>query len=291
MVYKFILFISKIVCILPYGVRKFLGDCLGQLGWLVVPPKRREIAISNIMRCLSLPRQDAKKLAKKSATRFGPMFMEVLYFPKLNKSNISEYVTLEGREYLDEALALGRGAVISTAHTGNWELLGASLAMYGFPLVSVVQKQSSGGADKFINEYRSKAGQHVTYRQGVREMVKLLSEGMIIGLLMDQDIGKAGVFVEFFGQISSTAQGSAALARMKDSPIVPCFITYSGNGKHVVKIHPPVFVNKTKDRDQDIFNTTQELSYIMEKHIREHPGEWFWLHNRWKTKPPQDKNA
>jgi KDO2-lipid IV(A) lauroyltransferase len=244
------------------------------------------MAIDNICRSLKMDEQQAYALAKASAVRFGPMFMEVLHMPCLTKDNIGQYVKINGREHLDAALKLGRGAVLATAHTGNWELLGASLAMHGFPLVAVVQRQTNAAMDSFINEYRTKVGMHVTYKQGVREMVKLLCAGKIIGLIMDQDNHRDGVFVEFFSRLASTPQGAAALGRLNNAPIVPAFITANPDGTHTAIIHPYVIVEKTADRGEDIRITTQHLTQIIENHIKQHPHEWFWLHNRWKTRPP-----
>ena len=161
--------------------------------------------------------------------------------------------------------------------------------MHKFPLVAVAKKQHNASMDQFINEYRTLAGMHVTYKTSVLEMVRLLSEGKIIGLLMDQDALSAGVFVDFFDRKASTPQGSAALARMKNAPIVPAFITANADGTHTAIIHPPVWAPKTSNRRQDIFETTQLLTKIVENHIKQHPEEWFWLHNRWKTKPPKDE--
>lgn len=289
MLYYLVKIISGLVCILPLAIRRNLGMVIGRLCWPMVPAKRRKMAINNISRALAVTEEQAAAIAKTSGIRLGPMFMEVLHMPKLNKNNIHQYVTLTGSEQLEAALSLGRGAVLATAHSGNWELLGAALAMHGFPLVAVVQRQTNAAMDTFINEYRTKAGMHVTYKQGVREMVKLLGKGKIIGLLMDQDNHSNGVFVEFFGRMASTPQGAAALARLNDAPIVPAFITENPDGTHTAILHPPVMVTKTADRTEDIRNTTQHLTRIIEQHIRQHPQEWFWLHNRWKTAPPDSK--
>ena len=284
MIYNAVTFLSRITCAAPVGLRRGAGRLIGSLCWPLIPAKRREMAVANIIDSLQLDREQALHIAKESAVRFGTMFAEVLSFPQINQNTISRYVTLEGKEHLEEALSYGRGVVLATAHSGNWELLGASLALHGYPLVAVVQKQTNAAMDRFINDYRSLAGMHVTYKSGVRDMVRLLNKGMIVGLLMDQNAGKNGVFVNFFNRPASTPQGAAALARMNDIPIVPAFITETSPGIHTAIIKPIVTVRKTDNREQDIVDTTQELTDIIEQHIRQHPHEWFWLHNRWKTK-------
>ena len=286
MLYRFVKILSAIICRLPKRVRRSSGKVLGEIFWLLVPQKRKKMAIENIMIGLSVDRSEAVGIAKRSTTRFGNMFLEVLCFPNINKDNIKSYVRLEGHEYLTEALSYGKGAILATAHSGNWEIMGSALAMHGFPLVCVAQKQTNEQMDRLMNEYRTMTGIQIIYKTGVRDMIKLLGVGRVIGILMDQDAQRDGVMVDFFGRLASTAQGAAALGRLKDAPIVPVFITENADGTHTVILHPPVWVEKTSNREQDILAMTQQLTTIIEQHIRQYPHEWFWLHNRWKNSPP-----
>ncbi|MDR3561811.1 MAG: lysophospholipid acyltransferase family protein [Negativicutes bacterium] len=286
MQYYFVKWLSWVACRLPDGVRSRIGDLIGAMCWPFVPCKRRKMAINNVLIALGGSLEAAEKTVKQSSVRFGRMFMEVLCFPNLDRENIKSHVQMVGTQHMVDALAHGRGAILATAHSGNWELLGAALALHNFPIVGVAQKQTNAAMDKFINEYRTLSGMQITYKSGVREMVSLLGEGKIIGLIMDQDAKQHGVFVTFFGRPASTPAGAAALARLKNAPIVPTFITENADGTHTVKIHPLVWVEKTADRDHDLQTTTQQLTTIIENHVRAHPQEWFWLHNRWKTQPP-----
>lgn len=276
--------LSRIICLLPVWLQKLLGCVIGRVAWLAVKPWRRQMAIDNVMKSdLARTEEEAMEVVKASVYRFGPMMVEVLGFPALNKAKIDRLVAISGGEHLETALSHGKGAILATAHSGNWELLGAALAYQGFPLVAVVKKQKNAGADQFINEYRTQAGMHVTYRTSIKEMVRLLGEGKIIGLLMDQDASADGIIVDFFGRPASTVQGPAALARMKGAPIVPAFIATRPDGTHQAIIYPPLWVDKTEDREYDIRTTTNQLNRIIEDHIRQYPEEWFWLHNRWKV--------
>ena len=276
--------LSRLVCMLPAALCDAIGFVIGRLSWLAVQKWRRQMAVDNVIKSgLAATPAAAESIVRESVYRFGPMMLEVLMFPQLTKEKIDGMVKITGGEYLREALTHGRGAVLITAHSGNWELLGATLAFHGYPIVAVVKKQSDLGADRFINEYRTLAGMHVTYKTSVREMVRLLGEGKIVGLLMDQDAGADGVVVDFFGRPASSPQGPAALARMKESPIVPAFMTRKADGTHEATIHPLLWPVKPADREQDIVQTTNKLNRIIEDHIRQHPAEWFWLHNRWKV--------
>ena len=287
MLYWIMKAVGKAFCRLPQSWALRLGRWLGAVCWPLVPQRRKKMAVDNVARSLGVSAETAERIARKSAVRFGPLFVELLRLPLLRRDNIRQYVQFQDEHHLWDALKHGQGVVLATAHSGNWEMLGAALALYGFPIVGIAQKQTNADMDRFINEYRTGTGMPIVYKQGVRDMVRLLGQGKIVGLLMDQDNLAEGVFVDFFGRPASTPQGAAALARLKGAPIVPVFISGNGDGTHRVTVHAPVWLQKTDDREKDIFVTTQVLTRIVEQHIRAHPAEWFWLHNRWKTPPPE----
>ncbi len=281
--YHLVKFISKLLCLAPACVKKLFGLLLGHIAWLVTPRWRKNLAAGQAFACLGVEEEEARRIAKASVVKFGPMIVEVLCFPLLNKDNIKEKVLFPDSESLRDLLKEGKGVIIAPAHFGNWELLGAGLALYGYPLVSVAQKQKNAAMDRFINEYRSMTGEHVTYKTGVLEMVRMLDAGHIVGLISDQDGGADGVVVDFFGKPTSCPKGAAALARLKGAPIVLTLIAQRADGRHEVSIYPPIYVKRTKDREADIKETTAELMQKLEHEIRKNPGMWFWLHNRWKV--------
>ena len=183
--YTFMKVLSWIICHLPDGARRTMGHFLGWFFWTFVPKKRKKLAQQQILDCgITDDPEKAMAIAKASSCRFGPMIIEVLSYPVYTKEILDEKITWHGKEYLDELKESGEGAVFMASHAGNWELLGAVLAMNGYPLISVAQQQDSHSADAFINEYRAMMKQHVTYKTGIRDMVRFLREGHYIGLVM-----------------------------------------------------------------------------------------------------------
>ncbi len=273
-----------LACLLPRRAADAVGWGLGRLAWPFVPKKRRRLAAENARRCLGCSEAEAARIAKASAVCFGPMLMEVLRFPVIER-HIGDYVAIEGLPYLQKALAEGTGGIIATAHSGNWELMGGAFALAGIPLVGVAQQQRSAGADRFIVERRTQIGMHITYKKGVREMFDMLAQGWFIGLIMDQDPAKRdGVLVEFFGQPTNYFTGAAAMGRFRRAPIFPAFMHRDdATGRHTLIVSPPIYTDHTKDKRADIQRTTQRLAALTEAHIRQYPEEWFWLHDRWKS--------
>ena len=274
--------LSKLFCLLPEKAAYVIGDIIGSITWPLVPLKRKRMALSNAQRGLNISREEAAVIVKKSWTRFGPMIVEVLRFPVM-RHNINKYINVVGAENLDEAVKLGRGGVIAAAHSDNWELLGGALSGNGYRLVGVAQEQSNRGADRFMNEYRAMMGMYVMYKYDVRSMFKMIHDGWLIGLIMDQDAAEDGIVMPFLGRDASCAHRAATIARRSNAPIVPIFITKGPGRKHNVIIDKAVFVEKTSNKHDDIRKTTMILTKKIEDHIKKYPNEWFWMHDRWKS--------
>ncbi len=285
--YAILKIISKIFCLLPFKVSLAFGKILAQVAWIFLSSRRKKLSRENIQSCLKISEVEAEKISKAAALQFGPMLIEVLCFPKL-KSEMQNHVKVIGLEnltnYINSSEREGLGAVIMTSHSDNWELMGGAFAQNGIPLVGVAKKQKAGGADKFINEYRTLIGMHITYRNGVREMYRMMDEGHFIGLIMDQDAGRHdGAIVKFFDRATTYMTGAAAMSRLKKVPIFPAFMHKNSDDTHTLEIFPPLFCEKTSDKRKDIQQMTQKLATLTEQHIKKYPAEWFWLHDRWKS--------
>ena len=282
--YRAVKLLSHFVCLLPHRAAMMIGAGLARLLWPFIPARRKRLAQTQIERCLHVSPAEAARIARESTLRFGPMLMEVLRFPVLRR-HIEDYVTITGAlDMMRASLAQGKGAIIATSHSGNWELMGGALALAGLPIVGVAKRQSAAGMDRFINEYRALVGVHVTYRSSVREMFRMIDQGWIIGLLSDQDPSRRdGVVVDFFGQETNAFTGAAAIARRCEVPIFPVFMHRCADGHHELTIEEPLYVEKTDDRAADVLRVTQEVSAHIEAWIRRYPSEWFWLHDRWKS--------
>lgn len=278
--------ISWLCCHLPRGFCEALGRFLGAALWPLVPRKRKQLAFRQVKKCLGVSDAEAWRIARASSVRFGPMLFEVLRFPVI-RAHIADYVRVEGLEKLQQAMKEGKGGIIATGHCGNWELMGGAFAQYGIPLVGVAMQQKSAGADRFIMEYRTLIGMHITYKTGVREMFRMLKEGWFIGLIMDQDTNRHdGIILDFFGQPTNCVPGAASMSRFQQAPIFPCFMHRHADGTHTLCIGDPVYTARTKDKQAGIRETSQLLTHAIERHIRRYPEEWFWLHDRWKSMRP-----
>lgn len=274
---------SWICCQMPWSWCVCLGNLLGNFSWNFIPKWRKAMAKGNVMRCLKVDEKEAERIAKASWVQFGSMLFEVLRFPKTHQK-FHEFVEIEGEEILREGMKLNRGGVIASAHSDNWELMGGALAMAGFPLVGVAKQQHQKGFDKFINDYRTMVGMHITDKENVREMFDMLKKNWFIGLLMDQDPPRnGGVLLTWFGRITNFFHGAATMARYRNAPLYVSFITRVDDRHHKIIVNPPIFVDRTKNKEEDIQKAMEKVAAILEDHVRQHPEEWFWMHNRWAS--------
>lgn len=259
------------------------GDALGKFFWLLVPGRRKRLAVANLLRTgLAKDEKEAERIAKASAVRFGPLGVSMFRFPLLTKENISEYVTIRGKEKLDAIKAEGKGCILAATHCGNWEIEGAALALYGYPLLSVAMKQNNEEFDRFLCEYRSMPGQTVEYKTGVRDMLRRLKEGYFVGLLCDQDPGDTGILSDFFGEKTLTATGPAHFSMLCKLPVMTALIHQTGPFRFEIIIGDPITPEEGLSKKEAIQNITDKINERLEAWIRRYPEEWFWLHNRWK---------
>ncbi|HWQ62206.1 MAG TPA: lysophospholipid acyltransferase family protein, partial [Negativicutes bacterium] len=215
---------SRVICLLPYSWLLALGRLLGSL-YYSVAARQRERALSQIMAGMRLSRPEAEQIIRSLFVKLGQTFLEVMYLPALNPAKTRDHIEIENRHYLDEALAQGKGVAVLSAHMGNWEWLGAGLSMYGFPVASIVKRQPNDQHTRIINEFRELVGIEI-FSRGTTELVaaaKAMKNGRVLGFFSDQDAGKNGVFVEFFGKMASTPVGLAVFARRLAVPVVPAF--------------------------------------------------------------------
>lgn len=283
--YYIVKLFSKLMCIAPRFVRNLTASFLGNIAVLAVPKWRLLMAKTNIMECLGVGEERAEQIASDSLHRFGRMIVEVMRFPLLKPDNIDQTVKVEGLEYLDASYKQNKGVIMATGHYGNWELLGATVALHGYPMLSITRKQNNGAMDKFINEYRQMVGQKVAYNRGESGLLaisRMLKEKHLLGVLYDQDTNDDGVEINLFGKKSIIPMGAAALSRIYGSPILPIFLHNNDDGTCTAKIYPPLYTPRTKNKTQDFYDVTKQMVTILEHEIIAHPEMWFWVHDRWK---------
>jgi len=178
--------------------------------------------------------------------------------------------------------------LLLTAHCGNWELLSVLGAMVKIPQSAVMRPLDFKPLDHFIFNLRTRfGGKMIPKQRSFRKIIRSLNRGEMVYLLMDQNVDwYEGVFVDFMGHRACTSKGLALLALKTGVPVIPVFMIREKSGFRA-EFGPEIVTVKTGDRQKDIENNTQEYNKVIENCIRRYPDQWFWVHQRWKTKPYQ----
>lgn len=276
---------SRLVCLLSYPLLLKLGRLLG-LAYYHLASRQRNRALAQVRESLGVSPQEAAQIVRSLFLNLGQTFLEVMYMPTLSPDRMQRYVTMENRHYLDEAVAAGKGVAVLTAHIGNWEWLGAALALFGYPVASIVKSQPNDQHTQILNEYRQMVGIKV-FTRGTSDLVaaaKALKQGRVLGFFSDQDAGVHGIFIKFLGKMASTPTGIAVFARKFDIPVIPVFMVRRPEGGHRILVSPPLSFEKTADQQADIQRFTAQATQVIEDLIRKYPQEWLWFQKRWNTK-------
>lgn len=287
--YKALRLLSGGICRLSYEHLLALGKRLGPLVFnrLTKPRKR---ALEQLMQGLNLEPDEAERLLHTHFENLGMMALEILYTPRLvaEREHLEEYITIDHPERLREALAAGAGVIGLTAHIGNWEWLGAGLALHGFPTTTIAKRQPNQAVTDLLNYFRSLAGIEV-FHSGGSEIIaaaRAMKRKKILGFLADKDGGESGVPVFFLNRVSSAVEGPAVFARRFQAPIVPLFIRRRDDGHgHVICIGEMFYYEDTGTARDDLDRTTKVMTRIIEDFIRSYPAEWLWIQRRWWTAP------
>jgi len=274
---------------IPLGMRKACFVSLSLLAYHLLP-RRRLIAIHNLKR--SYPEKDLseiKTIARGVYRNFGIVAAEFFDLPLLTKENIGDYVDVEGLENCHRALEKNKGLLMFSAHFGNWELEAIALSLLVKPGVVIYRPLDNPILENIVMWVRSSTGNTaINKRRAMRQMLRHIKNGGILGLLIDQNWSwKDGCFVNFFDRPACTTNGLAHLALHTGAPVIPAFMARMPDGKYRFFIGEEVELIRMEDRESDVFENTQKFTTIIEDMVRKYPDQWFWVHQRWKTHPSQ----
>lgn len=277
----------KLIKNIPLGLRKSLASTLAGT-FYYLSRKHRLIALHNLARSFpEKPPEEITRIARKSYESFATVAAEFAEIPSLNRENLSRWISaIEGLENYSEAGKTGKGVLLFGAHFGNWEIGNAALALNTAPFVFIYRILDSPFLEKSITSVRSSYGNiSLSKENAMRPMIRLLKKGATINLLIDQNVAwYDGVFVNFFGRPACTTSGLALLALYTGAPVLPFFTRREPSGRYILEIGKPVEISRSGNRSNDVLLNTQNFTKIIEDKIRNYPEQWFWVHQRWKTK-------
>jgi KDO2-lipid IV(A) lauroyltransferase len=280
------------VCILqgmPTGLACLLADGIISIVFHF-NRRHREVAIDNL-RCAFPGRYTEAKLnalALQVYRHFAATILEVILMPrKVTAKNMRRKIDIREYTRIKQAIDSGRPVIVLTAHYGNWELAAHCLALAGVRSHLVARPFDNPYLDGWLRAVRESTGHKVLSKTGdIRRMTEVLYAGETLCTLGDQDAGRRGIFVSFFGRPASTHKAIARLAKRTGALITIAGIQRTGGlFRHTLRIMD-VIDPEEYDGDPDAtLSITQRFTTAVENLIRLDPAQYFWLHRRWKHQP------
>ena len=274
----------RLIALLPHKPALKLGAGLGAFVYAVLPASRKRVLTTNLALCFpELSAAERKHLAWRHARSMGMSGVETAFAWWADDDRLRRLGRIEGLEHLREPLAEGKGVILLTAHFTPLEIGGHLLGME-VPVQVIYRRHENPAAERAIRKGRERHAEKAMHRDDVKSMIRSLRAGRVVWYAPDQNYKKSNkVFAPFFGIQAATNPATTRLAAMTGAVVVP-FITYrrpdlSG---YDVRIEPALEHFPGDDATAD----AARINAVFERWAREQPADYYWLHRRFKTRPP-----
>lgn len=273
----------RLTAILPLPLCRSLGRRLGRLAYHFVP-RIQETGHANLDLAYGecLTKSQKRQILIQASENLGIVAAEFSRLPGLLKPAGRKLFTVQGLEHVD----VSRGGLLIGAHLGNWEWMSAVVESLGLHFTGIVRRFDDPRLDAVIDGIRRSVGMMTIPKdEAGPELVRTLKDGGFVGILIDQSPRENGVPVHFFGKPCWATVAPAMAALRAKAPIYPVAITRTDAGPYALEFSPPIEITRSGNLRQDLVDATQRCQDAIETQIRKHPGQWLWMHRRWKERP------
>jgi KDO2-lipid IV(A) lauroyltransferase len=286
--YLFIRALLFPVQLIPLRAASWLGERLGLVAFTLARSQRRKALASLSVAYPEKSDAERTDLARAFFRHLGRSVMEMVCIEQFDarRHELVEWVP-EARAAMDAALAKGKGVVFVTGHVGNWELLARYVALENYPAYVIGKELSDARSTKLVEGFRASGKLKVIWRghQGAaKDMLRALKSNSILGILIDQDTKVQSLWVPFFGRPAKTPRAAADLAIRTGAVPMLGFCTRVGPLQYRITMQEVPL--PTAEGEAGVIDLTARLTAGIEQQIREHPEQWVWIHQRWKSPPP-----
>ncbi|MBV8134636.1 MAG: lysophospholipid acyltransferase family protein [Deltaproteobacteria bacterium] len=233
---------------------------------------------------------ERRRILRESYVNLGRSGAEYVRLGGFFYRRLKRRVAYQGLAHFARALrsTAGTGALVLTAHFGNFELLLAAHALHGYQISLVHHTQRFLAGDALMTFVRERAGVDIIRKHSAaRAVLRALKEGDLVGIPYDQNAKRSeAVFVPFFGEPAATAGAVTRLAVISGASVVPVFLVRQPDRRHHrVVIHEAITLQRTGDTDADVLENSRRFVKAVEDTVRAHPEQFLWTHRRYRTRP------
>lgn len=284
---RIVLVLLWLLHFLPYRVLTVSGKGLGMLLYRL-GRERRYVALTNLRLCFpTLAAAQIEQIARAHFKALGRSLIErgVLWWG--SRAQIRRLVCVEGEEHWQAVRA--RPVILLAPHFIGLDMGGLRIAA-DHRASSMYSRQKDPVFDRALYKGRTRFEPQRLYsrQDGLRPVIRALREGLAFYYLPDMDFGsRDAVFVPFFGVEAATITGLARLASIAKAVVVPCVTRQSPDGTGYVMRFYPAWENfPTDDPKAD----ARRMNAFIEDRVREAPEQYYWVHKRFKTRPPGERS-
>jgi KDO2-lipid IV(A) lauroyltransferase len=295
--YAVYLLVRLVVCVVQalswpavLGLARFLA-------WLAywLDRRHRLVAADNIRQAFpDLDEAGVDRLVRASYLHLTTMVVEMIRLPRvLRLSNLYDLIHHEpdDLEVIRAWAASGHPVLVLTGHFGNWEVINYATGMVGYHGGIVARRLDNPYLHRFLLRFRSKTGQELLDKHAdYPRILEILSRGGGVGMVFDQDAGARGLFVDFLGRPASTFKSIALLSLEYNAAIFVLGAARIGTPlRYRVYLEDLILPTEYAGQPAAVQAITQRYTRALERLVRRHPEQYFWLHRRWKSEPRRKK--
>ncbi len=284
---RFALFVMWLLHWLPMPLLAACGRGFGSLFYLF-GGYRRHITLTNLGLCFPrLTTAEKSALARRHFGLFGRTFLDRGLLWWSSPERIQKIVRIEGMERL--AAFKGRPLILLAPHFLGIEMTWARLCME-LDMSGIYANQRNPVFNAALYRGRKRFGKPLilSRQESMRKTIKALKDGVPLFYQPDLDYGRRDtIFVPFFGVPAATVTGLSRLVRMTGAAVVPLISRMTDTG-YVVEIGT-AWEDYPDHGEQGIETDTRRMNAFIEAEILKMPEQYYWLHRRFKTRPPGEK--
>lgn len=260
---------------LPVSAASAIGGALGRIIGPLLAVNRKAVRHLN----LALPAIETQKTLREMWDNLGRVMAE---YPHL-ATIANHHVTIRGAENLPSPDC---PAIFIGAHLANWEVCGAAAFLrHNIPIELTYRAPNNPWTARLLNRARSLGGTlktHPKTAESGRAMIAALKSGKALGILIDQKYNE-GLETTFFGHAAMTNPIFASLAQKYDAALIPIQIIRTKGCNFEVIVHPRIPTHTPEGTPRPIPSIIAQAQELLESWITAHPGQWIWLHRRWRA--------
>lgn len=241
-------------------------------------------ARKNITKCFpNKSKEEVDIIIAEMWENFGRLIAEYtkerLFWDGKNLRNIE----VVGIENLRQVQNDGKPGIIFTGHIGHWQMISLVAQSIGFDLTQMYRPPNNPWVDKIFYMCQKKMIKNVITKgnRGPREFISLIKKKEHALLLVDQKMGE-GMAVPFIGRKAMTATGVAKMFLMQNCALLPARTERISGSKFRVTFYPPIKYKPSGNTEKDTYEVLLKINNLISEWIIERPGQWLWLHRRWK---------